>query len=124
LRTFHAVFPHVLLELGPGHYGFLMVGSAEPLELRDDAILEVLSRPNVLEDLSTAYDSPAKAAQDWAALVKSDLIAQGDEIRRIGGDGPLITDDHPLPEYFLLRRLYGEPSPRADPANLAQLLGR
>jgi spermidine synthase len=124
VRTFHAVFPHVLLELGPGHYGFLMVGSAEPLELRDDAILEVLRRPNVLEDLSSAYDSPATAEQDWAALVKSDVMAQGDEIRRIGGDGPLITDDHPLPEYFLLRRLYGEPSPRADPANLAQLLGR
>ena len=124
IRTFRAVFPNVLLELGPGGYGFLMVGSAEPLVLRDEAILDVLRRPNVLADLSSAYDSPVKTEADWAARVKSLVMAQGDDVSRLGGDGPLITDDHPLPEYFLLRRLYGEPSPRANPTNLGQLLGR
>ena len=29
----------------------------------------------------------------------------GDELRAVVGDGPLITDDRPLPEYFILRRL-------------------
>jgi spermidine synthase len=124
VRTFHSVFEHVLMALGPGGYGFLMVGSAEYLELRDDAILNVLRRPNVLEDLSSAYDSPVNTENEWMTRVKSLVMAEGDDVVRLGGDGPLITDDHPLPEYFLLRRLYGQPSPRADPANLAQLLGR
>jgi hypothetical protein len=40
------------------------------------------------------------------------------------GDGPLITDDTPLPEYFLLRRLReGEDQPKAAPGSLSQLAG-
>ena len=34
LRTFHAVFPHVLIAFGPGGYGFFMLGSDEPMTLR------------------------------------------------------------------------------------------
>jgi hypothetical protein len=32
-------------------------------------------------------------------------------VHRFAGDGPLLTDDHPLTEYFLLRRLYGPTFP-------------
>ena len=35
------------------------------------------------------------------------------------GPGPLITDDRPLPEYFLLRRTIGEKSPLVSPQSLA-----
>jgi hypothetical protein len=52
------------------------------------------------------------------------IVAQGDVISRLAGDGPLITDDHPLPEYFLLRRLYGAPSPRLTPQGVLALAGR
>jgi hypothetical protein len=30
-----------------------------------------------------------------------------DGARIAAGPGPLVTDDHPRSEYFLLRRLYG-----------------
>ena len=32
---------------------------------------------------------------------------EGEAVSAYTGDGPLITDDHPRPEYFLLRRLFG-----------------
>ena len=31
-----------------------------------------------------------------------------DALRAYAGDGPLITDDAPRPEYFLLRGLYDD----------------
>ena len=38
------------------------------------------------------------------------------------GDGPLITDDKPLPEYFLLRRLQDPNAPRLTFGTLQALL--
>ena len=34
------------------------------------------------------------------------------------GEGPMVTDDRPLSEYFLLRRLAGTDSPLAVPSTL------
>ena len=53
---------------GPGGYGFYMLGSAEPVDIRPTTIARaVLARPGVLTDISTAYDSPAKTVDDWIA---------------------------------------------------------
>jgi hypothetical protein len=38
------------------------------------------------------------------------------------GDGPLITDDRPLPEYFILRRLMDPDAPRLSMKGLRDLL--
>ena len=38
------------------------------------------------------------------------------------GDGPLITDDRPLPEYFLLRHLEDPDAPRLSWGGLQALL--
>ena len=65
LRTFHAVFPHVLIAFGPGGYGFFMFGSDEPMAFDDEAIADVLGRPGVLEDISSAYDSPEQTVDGW-----------------------------------------------------------
>ena len=45
LRTFHAVFPHVLIAFGPGGYGFYLFGSDQPMAFDDATIDEVLARP-------------------------------------------------------------------------------
>ena len=45
LRTFHAVFPHVLIAFGPGGYGFYLFGSDQPMAFDDAAIDEILARP-------------------------------------------------------------------------------
>ena len=81
---------------------------------------EVLARPGVLEDISGAYDSPEKTVDGWAALIPALIWLEGDAGRLVRWPGPLITDDRPLPEYFLLRRLFGEPSPLAGPQSLAE----
>jgi hypothetical protein len=96
------------------------MGSDQPVQLSDDGILAALRRPNVLEDLSSAYDSPERTEAGWVPLVRSLVWIQGDDVARFAGDGPLITDDHPLPEYFLVRRVWGPPSPLVSPTILRQ----
>ncbi len=104
IRTFAAVFPHVTIIRGPGGYGAYMLGSDDPLDVGDDAIRVVLARPGVLDDISSAYDSPADTVEGWLAAIDDHRWLDGDAVRAYAGHGPLITDDRPRPEYFLLRR--------------------
>jgi spermidine synthase len=121
LRTFHAVFPHVLIAFGPGGYGFYLFGSDEPMAFEDAAIADVLGRPGILAEISSAYDSPETTTEGWTRRIHGLIWIADDAIGRFNGDGPLITDDRPLPEYFLLRRLFGAPSPRVTPGELFNL---
>jgi spermidine synthase len=121
LRTFQAVFPHVVIAFGPGGYGFFMFGSDDPMAFTDEAIEKVLSRPGILDEISSAYDSPTRTMRGWIDRIKALVWIADDEVSRFTGDGPLITDDRPLPEYFLLRRLIGTPSPRVTPTELFRL---
>jgi spermidine synthase len=107
LRTFAAVFPEVLVIRGPGGYGNFFLGSETPIELTDAGIREVLERPGVLDDISSAYDSPQSTLAGWAAFIPSLVTVPSDQVAARAGQGSLITDDRPLPEYFLLRRLFG-----------------
>ena len=112
LRTFHSVFPHVTIANGPGGYGFYLLGSDDPMVFTDTAIREVLARPGILADISSAYDSPENTVDGWVRRIGSLLWISDDQVTAYTGDGPLITDDRPLPEYFLLRRLFGTPLSR------------
>jgi spermidine synthase len=118
LRTFNTVFPHVMVAFGPGGYGFYVFGSDEPLAFDDAAIDAVLARPGVLTEISSAYDSPQSTVDGWRNLIHGLVWIEDADVARFTGDGPLITDDRPLPEYFLLRRLFGPPSPRVTPGVL------
>ena len=120
VRTFADVFPEVLVLASPGNYGFFLLGSDQPMVLEDRSVREVLARPGILEDISGAYDSPAKTADGWAALIPSLSWLKGAQVASFAGSGPLVTDDRPLPEYFLLRRTFGEKSPLVSPQALAE----
>ena len=119
VRTFADVFPEVLVLRSPGNYGFFLLGSDQPMAFDDRSVREVLARPGILEDISGAYDSPAKTADGWAALIPSLPWLTGAQVASFAGSGPLVTDDRPLPEYFLLRRTFGEKSPLVSPQSLA-----
>ena len=54
----------------------------------------------------------------WRNLIHSLVWIEDDAVAQFTGDGPLITDDRPMPEYFLLRRMFGPPSPRVTPREL------
>jgi hypothetical protein len=103
IRTFANVFPHVTAVRGSGGYGFYMLGSAQPISLDPTAATAVLERPGVLEDISSAYDSPESTVDGWLAEIARQTWLVDDAVRSYTGDGPMITDDQPRPEYFLLR---------------------
>ena len=107
IRTFASVFPEVTLVKGAGGYGIYMLGSTTPITLGEPAIRAVLARPGVLEDISSAYDSPARTVDEWVTVIARQTWFTGDAVREMAGPGPLITDDRPRPEYFLLRRVLG-----------------
>jgi spermidine synthase len=82
-RTFMSVFPHITL-WGDGS---LMLGSLEPF---------TLSR--------SRYEVRRQAFEQFPWDLKTlerIFIAGPDEIREFIGDGPLLTDDRPMIEYFL-----------------------
>jgi spermidine synthase len=107
IRTFAAVYPEVVVVRGAGGYGVYMLGSAAPIDLPAASIRAVLARPGVLEDISSAFDSPASTIDGWVDVIAHETWLTGAAVRETAGPGPLITDDRPRPEYFLLRRLYG-----------------
>ena len=90
MRTFLTVFPETTL-WGDGS---LMVGSVAPLQLRRSDFewkLGIPGRRRMLESLG---------APTFDALL-GQYVAGPEELRRYVGDGPLLTDDRPLVEYFL-----------------------
>ena len=112
IRTFAAVFPEVTLVKGAGGYGVYMLGSSRPITFDEANIRAVLARPGVLEDISSAYDSPAKTVDDWVEVIARQTWLTGDAgRRRRPATARSITDDRPRPEYFLLRRLFGNGLP-------------
>jgi spermidine synthase len=121
IRTFRSVFANVIVAFGPGGYGFFLIGSDQALQFTDADIRGVLSRPGVLADMSSAYDSPETTADGWARRIPSLVWISGAQVDQVVGSGPLITDDRPLPEYFLLHRIFGTPSPRLSPGELLKL---
>jgi predicted membrane-bound spermidine synthase len=109
IRTFATVFPNVVAVKGFAGYGFYMLGSMQPVALDPAIAASVLERPGVLEDVSGAFDSPTKTVDGWVAEIqKQTWLVGGDAVRAYAGPGPLITDDNPRPEYFLLRDLAGD----------------
>lgn len=107
VRTFRDVFPHVIVAAGPGGNGFFLLGSELPLGFEAGAMSQVLGRPGVLDDISSASDSPEKTLEGWMDLLPQLVRLSGDKVARFAGPGELITDDRPLPEYFLLKRRFG-----------------
>ena len=123
-RTFSSVFPRVMIALGPGKGGVFLFGSREPIDLRPTAIQAILSRPGVLDDLDSAADSFPLTDQEWAQLIPRLVCASDAHVTKFGDGGLLITDDRPLPEYFLLRALFGAVSPPMTEDSLRSSLCR
>jgi spermidine synthase len=89
MRTFHDVFPHTTLWLD----GQLMVGGVEPLQL--DAARFAAK----LEDAATRA-MLAEAGIDSFETLRAWYTAGPREVAAFVGDGPILTDDRPLVEYF------------------------
>ncbi len=90
MRTFVTVFPNTTL----WHGGSLMVGSTRPLVLEEEAFRRKQASPQSKEALD------AMGFKNFEALL-SQYDAGPAEIKAFLGEGPILTDDQPLTEYFL-----------------------
>jgi len=89
-RTFLSVFPQTTVWAD----GSLLVGMVEPLRLRREDFerkLRSAGSAQGLHDLNV---------ESWDRLLAA-FVAGPDELRAFVGDGPILTDDKPLVEYFL-----------------------
>jgi len=89
-RTFLSVFPQTTVWAD----GSLLVGMVEPLELRREDFerkLRTAGGAQGLHDLNV---------ESWDRLLAA-YVAGPDELRAFVGEGPILTDDKPLVEYFL-----------------------
>ncbi|HET7027308.1 MAG TPA: fused MFS/spermidine synthase [Candidatus Limnocylindrales bacterium] len=118
IRTFETVFPNVVVAIGPGGNGFYMLGSDRPITFDPATMRSVLERPGILADISSAPDSPRHTLDEWMTLLPSIVRLSGPQVAAFTGPGPLITDDHPLPEYFLLRHAFGTSTPQVTSRNV------
>ena len=124
VRAFSAVFPQVTMVFGPGGYGMYMLGSVDPIAFDPDAIAEVLGRPGILAEISSAFDSPTKTIEGWTARIAADTWLSGTAVTDFVGTGPMVTDDRPVSEYFLIRKTFGpSTSPVAVPSTLRAAAG-
>lgn len=103
---------------GPAGYGVFMLGSMQPFTIDDAAARAVLSKPGIVADLTNTPDFQATTLDGWVEVVHHMAWISGDKVTAFGGSGPLITDDQPLTEYFLLRTLYGPSYPYMTGQNL------
>ncbi len=89
MRTFHSVFPDTTLWLN----GELMVGTIGPLRLDEAAFVAKLADPETREMLTDVGLGSFDELRGW-------YTAGPREIAAFVGDGPILTDDRPLVEYF------------------------
>jgi spermidine synthase len=102
LRTFRASFRYVTVIHGPVAYGMYMMGSQAPIPLRSGAIMQVFGSPATRADLASAPDYGPVRTRAWPGIIRKLVWLTNDQVNRYVGAGPLLTDDHPLTEYFLL----------------------
>ena len=104
VRTMQAVFPHMALVVGGA--GVYVLGSSAPMSLDPAAVRAVLAQPDALSDLNDSPNARAGWTADyWLSKLQSDWWLTDGQVDAFAGPGPIITDDHPISEYFLIRRI-------------------
>jgi spermidine synthase len=98
VRTFLQAFPHATLWLG----GDLLIGSARPLVLSRAQLESRLADPGARSALA---EVGFNHAQDILAQFRADDA----ELHAYASSGPILSDDHPLLEYFLAQDIAQEP---------------
>jgi predicted membrane-bound spermidine synthase len=105
LRTFRPAFRYMSVVYSPGHFGTYILGSQAPITFSPAAIRAVFGTPAARADLRGAPDSPDRSTTQWVSNILGSVWLTGNQVNAYTGAGPLITDDHPLTEYFMLHGL-------------------
>jgi spermidine synthase len=89
LRTFLTAFPYVTL----WHGGGIAIGSLEPIQVSHGSLVQRGTTNGGMRFVSDRGFPSTLKVLDW-------YITNQDYLRRYVGDGPVLTDDRPLLEYF------------------------
>jgi spermidine synthase len=102
LRTFRTAFRYMTVVHAPGPYGVYIMGSQAPITFSPAGISAVFGSPAARADLSSAPDYKPTTTAQWVSDIQGDVWLTNNQVDAYTGTGPLITDDHPLTEYFML----------------------
>jgi spermidine synthase len=105
VRTFRSVFPHVEVILSPVGNGAYLMGSDAPMALDPAVLSGLLGSPAAAADLATAPDDPHLDGAGWTQRIIARDLLKDNQVDAFVGQGPMITDDHPISEYYLWRSL-------------------
>lgn len=98
VRTFLAAFPYAELWLSDD----LLIGSTSPLALSRGELEARLSDPG-------ARASLAEVGFNHAQDVLAQFRGTSEQLHAYAGEGPILTDDHPILEYFQSQTIPQEP---------------
>jgi spermidine synthase len=107
VRTFLTAFPNSTLWLG----GDLLIGSPSPLRISQSELESRLADPS-------ARSALAEVGFNHAQDVLAQFRGTSRELQAYAGTGPILSDDHPILEYFQSQDI---PS---DPPDLGQFHGQ
>jgi len=95
VNTFCTAFPHVYAIKGYHNIGLHLIGSMQPLDISMEKLAVRLGDPAVARDMREFDDVPVSYFANFTSgpLPHSEL--------------PIVTDDHPLLEFYFLRTLLG-----------------
>jgi spermidine synthase len=102
LRTFRSQFRHMSVLYSPGRGGTFIMGSQAPITFDQATSQALFSSPAAQADLAGAPNWPAQSGAQWASYISDNVWLTNNQVDAYAGAGPLLTDDHPLTEYFLL----------------------
>jgi spermidine synthase len=112
MRTFLSVFPNATLWAE----GSVLIGSTTPLRLTRSDFEWKLGLPDRAQGFR---DVGMTSFADLTGL----YTAGPKELTRFAGDGPLLTDDRPMVEYFLSLPREGAPDKSLMKRDLGEILG-
>jgi spermidine synthase len=103
IRTAKSAFRYVVVLKGLLPFGMYIMASQRPIKITRSAILHVFGTPAIRADLDSAPDYKPTATRYWPGIIdRSVWLRNNAAVRRFTGSGPLLTDDRPSTEYFLL----------------------
>ncbi|MDQ6789806.1 MAG: fused MFS/spermidine synthase [Candidatus Dormibacteraeota bacterium] len=121
LHTFRSEFPHVLVLISPMHGGLYLLGSDSDISWDPATASRILASPDAMRDIGDAPDYYRIAGRSWPSILASMQWLKDGEVDRFSGDAPLITDDHPRTEYYLLHKMFASGDQSVTEARLRKL---
>jgi spermidine synthase len=96
-------FPYVRVFVSFGDFGLHILASKQPIPLKSPEEMARLLPEKAAKDIVEWGPNPTPQEQ-FASVLSKEVSIQ--DIVKIAPDAPVISDDRPVNEYYLLRRLF------------------